>query len=219
MEMADWRFRALPMALLAAVFALAGSSCREKDKVGVASGLRTDTMPTMSTVNVSTLISDSGVTQYKIVAPLWKVYDEATDPYWIFPHGIYLQKYDPKMRVIATIAADSAKYFKNRGLWRLDGHVEVRKKPKDLFLTQQVYWNQKRRQVYSDSFIHIENETHVLEGYGFTASEDFTDYSITNPQGIFPAERKDIAPAAASPSSPAGISGAPSPSSPSSPAR
>ena len=60
-------------------------SCREDKKIDVASRLRPERMPTMSTVNVSTLISDSGITQYKIVSPLWLVYDNADTPYWNFP--------------------------------------------------------------------------------------------------------------------------------------
>lgn len=176
--------RVLALALAAGLIGFCG--CREKTKLNVASGINTDTMPTMQTVNIATLISDSGVTQYKIVAPLWKVYEEAEDPYWSFPNGIYLKKFDRNMKVIATIAADSAKYFKNRRLWRLDGNVEVKKLPKDLFLTQQVYWDQRLRQVYSDSFIHIENETHMLEGQGFRSNEQFTVYNIVRPTGIFP---------------------------------
>lgn len=182
--------RWLPLVALVMIISLAG--CREKTKLNVASGINTDTMATMTTRNIATLISDSGVTQYKIVAPLWKVYDEGDEPYWIFPEGIYLRKFDKKLRVIATIAADSAKFFKNRGLWRLDGHVEVRKLPRDLFLTQQVFWDQNRHTVYSDSFIHIENETHMLEGYGFNSSEDFSVYSIRKPMGIFPVNREEI---------------------------
>lgn len=182
--------RLLPTAALALLIAMSG--CEEKRALDVAKGINTDTMPTMTTTNISTLISDSGVTQYKIVAPLWKVFDEGPDPYWIFPKGLYLQKYDRNLKVIATIAADSARYFKNRKVWRLDGHVEVRKKPKDLFLTSQVFWDQSRHLVYSDSFIHIENETHMLEGYGFSSNEDFTVYNVKRPMGIFPVDREDI---------------------------
>lgn len=182
--------RILPILFAVAIALL--PACRKKQKIDVAASLHPEKMPTMSTVNISTLISDSGVTQYKIVAPLWNVFDEGEDPYWIFPKGIYLQKYDPKLNVIATIAADSAKYFKNRRLWRLDGHVEVRKKPKDLFLSQQVFWDQQRQIVYSDSFIHIENATHVLEGYGFESNENFTSYSVSRPMGIFPVDRSDL---------------------------
>lgn len=146
----------------------------------------------MRTRNVSTLISDSGVTQYRIVAPLWEVYDNIDHPYWRFPEGLYLRKFDRKLRVIATIAADSATYFKDKNLWRLDGRVEVTKEPKELFLSQQVFWDQNRGIVYSDSFIHIENATHMMEGYGFTARQDFSGYRITRPLGIFPVDREKI---------------------------
>lgn len=168
------------------------ASCREETHVDVARQLHPDRMATMTTHNVSTMISDSGVTQYKIVAPLWEVYDEGNQPHWKFPDGIYLRKYDRKFKVIATIAADSATYFKNQNLWRLDGRVEVTKVPGELFLSQQVFWDQTRGIVYSDSFIHIENPTHMMEGYGFRAKQDFTEYSIRRPLGIFPANRDNL---------------------------
>lgn len=174
-------------------------ACTEETKVDVAKSLYADRIPTMCTRNISTLISDSGVTQYRIVAPLWEVYDEGENPHWRFPEGIYLRKYDPKFRVIATIAADSAIYHKDRQLWELDGHVEITKEPRELFLSQQVFWNQNTRKVYSDSFIHIENATHVLEGHGFESNENFTSYTITRPTGIFPAVKPDAGPANGTP--------------------
>lgn len=174
--------------LLSLAALLLCGGCREETKVNVASRLRPDKMPTMTTHDISTLISDSGVTQYRIVAPLWEVYDEVEDPYWRFPEGLYLRKYDRKFNVIATIAADSARYFKDRRLWRLDGHVEITKKPKDLFLSPRVYWDQSRGRIYSDTFMHIENDTHVLEGHGFDSNENFTQYRVIKPTGIFPAK-------------------------------
>lgn len=187
---------------LAWILTMAGG-CNEETKVDVARSLHPDRMPTMTTHNVATMISDSGVTQYKIVAPLWEVYDEGEKPHWRFPEGIYLRKYDKKFNVIATIAADSATYFKNENLWRLDGRVEVTKVPKELFLSQQVFWDQSKGIVYSDSFIHIENATHMMEGYGFHARQDFTEYSIRKPLGIFPAQRDNLRGEGASGSHPA----------------
>ena len=179
-------------ALLFGAIMLSASSCREEVKVNVASGINTSKMPTMRSRNISTLISDSGVTQYRIVAPLWEVYDNIDTPVWKFPEGIYLRKFDRKLRVIATIAADSATFFKDRGLWQLDGRVEVTKEPKELFQSQQVFWDQNKGIVYSDSFIHIENATHTMEGYGFTARQDFSGYRINRPLGIFPVDRNNL---------------------------
>lgn len=168
------------------------SGCREEQKVDVAASLNPDHMATMTTTNISTLISDSGVIQYKIVAPLWKVYDNADTPYWIFPQGLYLEKYDPYFQVIATVAADSARYLKQARLWRLMGNVEMTKKPKDLFQSQELYWDQRSNRIYSDSFIHIETATHVLEGMGFISNDKLTDYRVVRPQGIFPVNRQDV---------------------------
>lgn len=183
------RKAALLMVLAIALMLIAG--CKEERKVDRTS-LSPLTMPTMSTKNVSTLISDSGWIQYKIVAPVWKVYDEADTPYWIFPEGLFLQKYDRTFKVIATVAADSARFFKNQRLWRLEGNVEMTKMPKDLFLSERLFWDQRQGKIYSDTFMHIETETHTLEGIGFESNESLTAYRVIKPKGIFPVKKEDI---------------------------
>ncbi|MDE7438569.1 MAG: LPS export ABC transporter periplasmic protein LptC [Muribaculaceae bacterium] len=162
------------------------AACTRERKIDVAASINPARMPSMTTTNVNTLISDSGVIQYKVVSPLWEIYNETDTPYWRFPEGLYLQKYDPYFQVIATVAADSAKYFTSERLWKLEGHVEMTKVPKDLFLSERIFWDQRRAQIYSDTFIHIENATHVLEGTGFVSNDRLTKYRILNPEGIFP---------------------------------
>lgn len=176
----------------AALVLLLGASCRDEQKLDVAAGINPKKMPTMQTVNVATLISDSGVTQYKIVSPLWRVFDEVDTPYWEFPQGLYLQKYDRKFKVIASVACDSARYFKHQRLWRLDGHVELRNAPDELFMTQQLFWNERDHRIFSDSFIHIETAVHVLEGHGFRSNERLTDYTVMRPTAIFPVNPQSV---------------------------
>lgn len=89
---------------------------------------------------------------------------------------------------MATVAADSARFFKNQNLWRLDGNVELAKVPGELFLTQQLFWDQRHNQIYSDSFIHIETPDRMLEGYGFESNDRLTQYTIRRPTGIFPVD-------------------------------
>lgn len=187
----EWR-RTLPVCFLALLLAGAFGSCRKKEKLGTADKLNPKGMPTMMTRNVATLISDSGVVQYKIVCPVWYVYEEIDTPCWRFPEGLYLRKYDRNFKVIASVAADSAKYFKDLKLWKLDGNVELTKAPNDLFLTQQLFWDERRGKLYSDSFIHIQTPTHTLEGYGFTSDDRLTEYSVHRPTGIFPAKMEEL---------------------------
>ena len=189
--------------LLMFVFSLFFSAgCREEKKVDVASGLNPDKMATMTTKNVSTLISDSGMVQYKVVAPIWKVYDRVDTPVWLFPDGLFLQQYDRAFKVISTVAADSARYFKDQKLWKLMGRVELTKAPKDLFQSAELYWDQRTNKIYSDSFIHIETATHVLEGIGFISNDKLTEYRVIKPMGIFPVNKDDIRDGGGSPSPP-----------------
>lgn len=192
-KLSSLRTSALAMASAVAI-AVAAGSCTEEKKVDISANLDPAKMPSMVTHNVATLISDSGVTQYKIVAPVWYVFDETDTPYWSFPKGLYLQKYDTKFNVIATVAADSARFLRIQKLWKLMGNVEMTKAPRDLFLSPRVFWDQRRQQLYSDTFIHIENERHVLEGTGFESNERLTEYRILHPTGIFPVNRDNLRP-------------------------
>ncbi len=145
--------------------------------------------PTMSTADVNTFISDSGYTRYFISSPLWQIYEDAPERYWHFPSGLELEQYDLQLRPASHLRCDSARYFADRHLWRLDGHVVMVNTSRDTFLTQQVFWDQTRREVYSDSFIHITRADRIIEGYGFTSNESMTQFSVNRPTGIFPAQR------------------------------
>lgn len=144
--------------------------------------------PTMITDSVNTFISDSGITRYQIQAPKWLMFDEADEPYWLFPEGLDLKQFDDNMSVTSTLLADTARYFSAKKLWKLDGNVRMRNIDGDKFLTEQLFWNQYSRKVYSDSFIHIERDNRILEGYGFVSNEEITVYTIRRPTGIFPTE-------------------------------
>lgn len=61
----------------------------------------------------------------------------------------------------------------------------------DRFLTQQLFWDQTRQKIYSDSFIHIVRSDRIIEGYGFVSNQNMTAYTVNRPTGIIPVERKD----------------------------
>lgn len=183
--------RALPL-IAAALLALCGinlTSCSGDDDKVYASNVDPERTPTMSTTNVSTLISDSGITRYRVEAPLWFVYDEAAEPRWIFPQSLHLERFDNFFNKEATVDCDSATYFKNRQLWRLDGHVSVVNLAGEKFLTEQLFWDQRKQSVYSDSFIQIIRSDRILEGYGFVSNETMTDFNVRNVSAILPVER------------------------------
>lgn len=189
----------LPLSVMAVAVAAAAVSCGE-EKADTIADVDTASFPTMTTVDVSTFISDSGYTRYHITAPVWYMYEEAEDPYWHFPEGMHLEKYDDSMNIAATFDADTATYFSSRKLWQFDGLVNTRNVDGDKFLSTQLLWDQARHKVYTDSFIHVERSDRIIEGYGFESNENMTQYEVRNPQMILPVSdfhsRKDTAAAA-----------------------
>lgn len=172
--------------MLIGFIALVMVGCREEDKLRVTRSIDPSKMPTLSTRNVLTLISDSGYTKYKVVTPLWNIYNEAKEPYWDFPEGVYLRQLDHDLQVVSTVAADSAKYFTVDKVWKLYGNVEIEQKDKSYFFSQRIFFDDRDKKIYSDTFIHIQTPLQILEGVGFESNMDLTRYRVLKPTGVFP---------------------------------
>lgn len=184
--------RRLPALLAAvAVAAAVASSCSRERESFVASIDDPERVPTMTTRDVETFISDSGYTRYHISTPLWQMFDDAEEPHWKFPGGLELQQYDERLQPDARVVCDSATYFSRKRLWRLDGHVVMVNTLRDSFITTQLFWDQYSQKVYCDSFIHIVRSERIIEGYGFESNQSMTAYTVNNPTGIIPIERRE----------------------------
>ena len=179
-------------AFLAAVMFVLFPACTGKDKKLAEAISENDTLPSMKSLGVTTLISDSGITRYKIVAEEWLIHDKKNPPYWAFEKGVYLEKFDTLFRVDASIKADTAYYHEKKKLWELKGHVQILSQRGDKFQTDLLFWDEKKEKVYSDKFIQIEQEDKVIKGYGFESNQDLTEYEIKNTTGVFTVE--DTAP-------------------------
>ena len=162
-------------------------------------------LPKLHATEITTIISDSGITRYRITAPVWNVYDKAAQPYQEFPDGIYFEKFDPNLRVDANISSNYAKFYENEQLWELKGHVRAMNLQGELFETEQLFWNQRLQKFYSDSLIKITQATRIIKGIGFESNETMTNYTIKKPQGIFPLNESNNA------STPAPATQAPAP--------
>ena len=135
---------------------------------------------------VTTLISDSGITRYRIKAKKWLVFDKADTPYWEFPEGIYLEKFNLDLEAEATVEADYAHYSEPALRWTLRGNVKALNLQGEQFETPLLYWDQKEESVYSDSSIVIIREASIIQGIGFRSNQEMTQYTILRPTGVFP---------------------------------
>ncbi len=157
------------------------ASCQKKTEELVDIIFNPDSVPTMTTDSVITLISDSGVTRYKLITKKWQVFDGAKEPYWFFPEGIYLERFDSLFNVEAVVFADTAWNYVNKQLWRLKGNVNAQNMKGEKFFSDELFWDQRQQRIYSDKYIEIQKGETELKGYGFESNQEMTEYRIFKP--------------------------------------
>jgi len=167
------------------------SSCGKSEVPQAMETLPREQVAVMVTDTISTLISDSGVTRYRIEAPQWLIYDKTEPPYQEFPKGIYLEQFDFDLSVQASLKADYAYYDEQAQQWTLRGNVHALNRKGEQFDTPLLQWDQQSHRIYSDTTIHITREKSIIEGVGFDSNEDMSKYTILNPTGVFPIDEEE----------------------------
>lgn len=175
---------AIVLGAMAMLSVLLQSCSGSQKKLGEAISER-DSLPVMDTRGVTTLVSDSGVTRYRVNTEEWLIFDKKNPSYWAFEQGVYLEKFDSIFQVEASIEADTAYYYDKQKLWKLMGNVFIQNLKGEKFNTELLYWDQNRKKVYSDRFIRIEQPDRVITGHGFESNQEMTVYTIRKPEGIF----------------------------------
>ncbi|MCL2596334.1 MAG: LPS export ABC transporter periplasmic protein LptC [Paludibacter sp.] len=167
------------------------TSCRKEKKEFIGAIEDRSITPRMHADSVMTIVSDSGITRYRISAPVWDIYDfDRQEPYWNFPQGIHFERFDQDLKVDANIHANNAKFFENRQLWELNGQVRATNIEGMLYQTEQMFWDQRAEKIYSDSLITITQTdgTKVVGKNGFYSNQQMTKYTIINTHANIPVD-------------------------------
>ncbi len=162
------------------------AACQKEVKLTAEAVEDRASMPGLDASVVTTLISDSGITRYRISTQTWQIYDKATPVYWEFPDGIYLEKFNTDLEIEMWLRSDYAYYNEDAQIWELRGHVKSMNTDSEFFETPQLFWNQRTERIFSDSAITITRDESIIEGVGFDSNQELTKYTILNPTGVFP---------------------------------
>ncbi|OIP83674.1 MAG: LPS export ABC transporter periplasmic protein LptC [Porphyromonadaceae bacterium CG2_30_38_12] len=167
-------------------------SCSPKSEVEKIAAIKDrTTIPKLHATEITTVISDSGVTRYRISAPQWDVFDKASQPYWEFPLGVHFERFDENLKVDANIHSKYARYLEYDKLWELKGNVRMTNIQGELFETEHLFWNQNFEKIYSDTVVKITQKTHIIYALGFESNQQMTKYLFKSTTGIFPVEEKE----------------------------
>jgi LPS export ABC transporter protein LptC len=165
--------------------------------------------PLMETTNVRTLFSDSAKLKFQLTAPLEQRFENND---LVYPKGMVVTFYsaDGKKNVVNTLKANYGKMDNAKNLIIMRSDVRVVNVPQEQRLnTEELFYDRTKQLIYTDSamFVKVTTPTENLEGYGLTANQSFSRYSIKKPVGQFAAPQAAApaaTPAKTQPKKPAG---------------
>lgn len=171
---------------LTACAALSVTGCGKDAPPEAAAVKNREQVPIMVSRGVSKLISDSGITRYKLITEEWAVFDQTDPPRQDFKKGILILRLDKKMAVDMQITADTA-YWYDQHLWELRGRVYVENEvSKVTYRSEKLYWDMNAHEFYSDVWMHVVTPEREVEGTRFRANEQMTKYEVDNDRGSMP---------------------------------
>ena len=160
-------------------------SCKEAVEHTAGAIRERDSVAVMVSLGVNTLISDSGITKYRIVTERWEVNQNKKPSRWVFDKGLFLEQFDEKFHVQAFIQCDTAYYYDQQRLWELRSRVRILTKNGLRFWSEQLFWDENKHELYSNTFSRLVTPERTLQGSYFRSDEHMTHYLVTNSRGSF----------------------------------
>lgn len=160
-------------------------ACQEQTEHTAPAIYARDSVPIMTTYGINTLVSDSGVIKYRIVAERWIVNQNVNPSRHIFDKGVLLTQFDEKFNINSYIQCDTAYYYDTNHLWELRGRVRILTKDGLRFSSEQLFWNEMEHKIYSNSFSRLVTPERTLQGRYFVSDDKMTKYSVSNTSGSF----------------------------------
>lgn len=142
-------------------------------------------MPDQSGKNIRVEYTDTGKIQLRFIAPELKRYTSKENPYYEFPKGIEVYFFDANENLKSIITAKYSIYKEETQLWEARDSVVARNiQTGERIDTEQLFWDQPKKFIYSNVFTKITNEDGVHFGEkGFEAAQDLSNYKLIGSRG------------------------------------
>lgn len=134
---------------------------------------------------VTILYSIGQKTSAKLSAPLMLRHQEAI-PFIEFTKTIHADFFDDSLRIESKMDAHYAKYLESESKVFLKDSVVVFNVKGDTLYCRELYWDRNRpgSEFYTDKPVRIRTPTHIIDGDGLDAPQDFKSWHIINGRGI-----------------------------------
>lgn len=176
---------------LQAIVILVLQSCSPSVENTATLGMERDSAAVMKTYNVTTLVSDSGITRFRVATPEWLVFDKKAKPTWEFPQGLHLEQFDENLEIHSEVDAKKAIYYTELEQWILSDSVYAVNVDGERFESEVLYVHQKEDRIFTDKFVKITQEDKIITGIGMESNQRLTKYRVLKPQGIIPLDEDE----------------------------
>ncbi|MDD2197011.1 MAG: LPS export ABC transporter periplasmic protein LptC [Bacteroidales bacterium] len=142
-----------------------------------------ENVPGVIAYNFEILYTENGKTKVKVLAPESRYYQFAKEPYNEFPQGITVYNYNDSLEIMSTLTANYAIFYDEKKLWNARYDVVAMNAKGQVLNTEQLFWDQNTKRIYSHDMVKITDGDDVLFGEGMESDETFDDWEILKPSG------------------------------------
>jgi len=142
--------------------------------------------PSQIIYNAKIIQRDSGLVKLRASAPIIEKYELIDSPYIIAKKGMRIEFFDKKKpKNPGNITAKYAKIFEYKQFYEARGDVKILTSDGQRFATQSVFWDQKRKRIYTRDTVYatMEDGSTLVHANGMTAKDDFSEYTFYKNSG------------------------------------
>ncbi len=115
---------------------------------------------------------------------MYRVHDTAS--YIEFPKTLHVDFYNDSEKIDSKLDALYARYKENQDVVFLRDSVRVINTKGDTLYCNELYWDKSRygSEFYTDKPVRIRTKTHIINGIGMDARQDFKEWHIVQSTGF-----------------------------------
>lgn len=149
-----------------------------KVKPDINTELNVEEIPAQESWNTKIIFSDSGKTTAILYAGHLRVFNEKKET--LLDSGVKVDFFNPKEVKTTTLTSERGRVDDaTKNLWAMDSVVAVNDSGVTITTTE-LMWRNSDRKIVSDKFVTIITDKEKIQGYGFEANQNLTNYVIYN---------------------------------------
>jgi LPS export ABC transporter protein LptC len=142
-----------------------------------------DQVPSVVAKAIEINYTEQGKIKVSVIAPESHYFQFAEEPYNEFPKGIEVYNFTDSLTIDSKLTANYAIYYEQKKLWNARYNVVAINSKGEILNTEQLFWDEQAKRIYSEDMVKITSGDDVLFGEGFESDENFNDWVIKKPKG------------------------------------